>query len=147
MATISIQANAVRPLLITDWMIPPFVRDHFHGKTKYIPGKQVLVRSWLWKKNTQKKIQEKLRAYCSNVCIYISGTPSYPTPILWELMSRSKIPWREANIKEKSFPSTSFLSKHTMEQIYLFLWSQFLHVNLQFHKILMFYLLVTEDFV
>ena len=29
-------------------------QEHEHGKTKYIPGKQVLVRSWLWKTNKQK---------------------------------------------------------------------------------------------
>ena len=26
-------------------------QEHEHGKTQYIPGKQVLVRSWLWKTN------------------------------------------------------------------------------------------------
>ena len=36
-------------LLIADWMIPPLRREHSHGKTHYIPWKQVLVRSWLWK--------------------------------------------------------------------------------------------------
>ena len=29
-------------------MIPPLGWEHSHGKTQYIPGKQVLVRSWLW---------------------------------------------------------------------------------------------------
>ena len=32
-------------LSIADRMILPLGREHFHGKTKYIPGKQVLVRS------------------------------------------------------------------------------------------------------
>ena len=32
-------------LLITDQMIPPLGWEHSHGKTQYIPGKQVLVRS------------------------------------------------------------------------------------------------------
>jgi hypothetical protein len=32
-------------LSIADRMIPPLGREHFHGKTQYIPGKQVLVRS------------------------------------------------------------------------------------------------------
>ena len=38
-------------LSIADWMIPPSGREHSHGKTQYIPGKQVLVLmvSWLWK--------------------------------------------------------------------------------------------------
>ena len=36
-------------LLIADWMIPPLGQEHSYGKTQYIPGKQVLVRSWLWK--------------------------------------------------------------------------------------------------
>ena len=36
-------------LSIADRMIPPLGREHSHGKTQYIPGKQVLVRSWLWK--------------------------------------------------------------------------------------------------
>ena len=36
-------------LSITDWMIPPLGRKHSHDKTQYIPGKQVLVRSGLWK--------------------------------------------------------------------------------------------------
>ena len=34
-------------LLIADRMIPPLGREHSHGKIQYIPGKQVLVRSWL----------------------------------------------------------------------------------------------------
>ena len=36
-------------LAIADQMIPPSGREHSHGKTQYIPGKQVLVRSRLWK--------------------------------------------------------------------------------------------------
>ena len=32
-------------LSIADQMIPPLGREHSHGKTQYIPGKQVLVRS------------------------------------------------------------------------------------------------------
>ena len=36
-------------LLIADLMILPFGREHSHGKTEYIPRKQVLVRSWMWK--------------------------------------------------------------------------------------------------
>ena len=35
----------------TYWMIPSLGWEHSHGKTQYIPGKQVLVRSWLWKTN------------------------------------------------------------------------------------------------
>ena len=31
------------------WMIPSSRRKYYHGKTQYIPGEQVLVRSWLWK--------------------------------------------------------------------------------------------------
>ena len=30
-------------------MIPPLGREHLHGKTQYIPGKQVLVSAWMWK--------------------------------------------------------------------------------------------------
>ena len=37
-------------LSIADQMIPPSRQEYSHGKTQYIPGKQVLVRSWLWKK-------------------------------------------------------------------------------------------------
>ena len=36
-------------LSIADRMIPPSGQVHSHGKTQYIPGKQVLVRSCLWK--------------------------------------------------------------------------------------------------
>ena len=36
-------------LSIGDQMIPPSGWEHFHGKTQYIPGKKVLVRSCLWK--------------------------------------------------------------------------------------------------
>ena len=36
-------------LSIADQMIPPLGREHSHGKTQYISGKQVLVRSRLWK--------------------------------------------------------------------------------------------------
>ena len=36
-------------LSIADRMILPLGREHSHGKTQYIPGKQVLVRSWQWK--------------------------------------------------------------------------------------------------
>ena len=32
-------------LSIADRMIPPLGREHSHGKTQHIPGKQVLVRS------------------------------------------------------------------------------------------------------
>ena len=35
-------------LLIVDWMLLPLGLEHSHGKTQYIPGKQVLVRSRLW---------------------------------------------------------------------------------------------------
>ena len=35
-------------------MILPLGREHSHGKTQYIPGKQVLVSAWLWKTNKQK---------------------------------------------------------------------------------------------
>ena len=31
--------------IITDLMIPPFGQERSHGKTQYIPGKQVLVKS------------------------------------------------------------------------------------------------------
>ena len=67
--------------------------DHRLDDTAFCAGPfswQDQVHSWktglgevmtVEKKHT-KKIQEKLRAYCSNVCIYIAGTPSYPTPIL-----------------------------------------------------------------
>ena len=34
-------------LSIADRMIPPLGWEHSHCKTQYIPGKQVLVRSWL----------------------------------------------------------------------------------------------------
>ena len=33
------------------WMIPPLGQEHSHGKTQYIPGKQVLVSVRLWKTN------------------------------------------------------------------------------------------------
>ena len=36
-------------VLSADRMIPPSGRKHSHGNTQYIPGKQVLVRSLLWK--------------------------------------------------------------------------------------------------
>ena len=35
-------------LLIIDWMMPPLGTEYSHGKTQYIPGKQVLVRSQLF---------------------------------------------------------------------------------------------------
>ena len=40
--------NTVKPLMIADRMIPPLGQEYSHGKTQYIPGKQVLVRSWPW---------------------------------------------------------------------------------------------------
>ena len=43
MATISILAICRS----VDRMILPTGREHSHGKTQYIPGKQVLMRSWL----------------------------------------------------------------------------------------------------
>ena len=46
---ITILANKVRPSVIEDWMILPSWWEHSHGKTQYIPGKKVLVRSCLWK--------------------------------------------------------------------------------------------------
>ena len=33
----------------TMWMISSLRRKHSNSKTQYIPGKQVLLRSWLWK--------------------------------------------------------------------------------------------------
>ena len=50
-------------LAIADRMIPPSGREHSHGKTQYIPGMQVLVRSWLWKiylENTEKLSVNKM---------------------------------------------------------------------------------------
>ena len=38
-------------LSISDLMILPLEWEHSHGKKQYIPGKQVLVKSWLWKNN------------------------------------------------------------------------------------------------
>ena len=38
-------------LLITDRMIPPLGWEHSHGKTQYIPGKQVLVWKIYYKSN------------------------------------------------------------------------------------------------
>ena len=49
MATISIRANTVRPSVDRRSEDTASGREHSHGKTQYIPGKQVLVRSWLWK--------------------------------------------------------------------------------------------------
>ena len=51
MATISILANTVRPSVDRRSDDTAFEWEHSHSKTQYIPGKQVLVRSWLWKIN------------------------------------------------------------------------------------------------
>ena len=50
--------NTVKPLMIADRMIPPLGQEYSHGKTQYIPGKQVLMRSRLW----------KIYLYPSNYC-------------------------------------------------------------------------------
>jgi hypothetical protein len=38
-------------------MILPTGREHSHGKTQYIPGKQVLVSAWLLKTNKKRLLQ------------------------------------------------------------------------------------------
>ena len=40
-------------------MIPSLGWEHYHGKTQYIPGKQVLVSLRLWKTKKQAKKQAK----------------------------------------------------------------------------------------
>ena len=40
------------------WMIPPLGQEHSHGKTQYIPGKQVLVSVRLWKTNKKTIVLE-----------------------------------------------------------------------------------------
>ena len=45
-------------LMIADWMILPLGQEHSHGKTQYIPGKQVLVRSRLLRWEYAKNVAE-----------------------------------------------------------------------------------------
>ena len=68
------QSQIMMILLPSGW-------EYYHGKTKYIPGKQILVRSWLWKTKSEIFGPNVADKYSSNVTKNLGlGCNSRPCP-------------------------------------------------------------------